>query len=60
LGEKLNQTPVYDLQFDKNWTPTSFARKSIATRIFEAKHYWMPFPLALTQMYVDFPQNTGW
>jgi hypothetical protein len=60
LGEKLNQTPVYDLQFDKNWTPTSFARKSIATRIFESKHYWMPFPLALTQMYVDFPQNTGW
>ena len=60
LGEKFNQTPVYDLQFDKNWTPTSFARKQIATRIFESKHYWMPFPLALTQMYVDFPQNTGW
>jgi hypothetical protein len=60
LGEKFNQTPVYDLQFDKNWTPTSFTRKSIATRVFEAKHYWMPFPLALTQMYVSFPQNTGW
>lgn len=60
LGEKFNQTPVYDLQFDKNWTSTSFARKQIATRIFESKHYWMPFPLALTQMYVDFPQNTGW
>jgi len=60
LGEKFNQTPVYDLQFDKNWTPTSFVRKPIATRIFESKHYWMPFPLALTQMYVDFPQNAGW
>jgi len=60
LGEKFNQTPVYDLLFDKNWTSTSFTRKSIATRIFESKHYWMPFPLALTQMYVDFPQNPGW
>jgi hypothetical protein len=60
LGEKFNQTPVYDMQFDKDWTPSSFARKQIATRIFESKHYWMPFPLALTQMYVDFPQNTGW
>jgi hypothetical protein len=60
LGENFNQTPVYDLQFDKNWTPTSFKRVSIATRIFETKNYWMPFPLALTQMYVDFPQNTGW
>ena len=60
LGENFNQTPVYDLQFDKNWTPTSFTRVKIATRIFESKHYWMPFPLALTQMYVDFPQNTGW
>ncbi|MCX6327359.1 MAG: RagB/SusD family nutrient uptake outer membrane protein [Bacteroidia bacterium] len=61
LGDKFNQTPVYDLRFDKNWTPTSFQRVKIATRIFEApKHYWMPFPLAQTQMYVDFPQNTGW
>lgn len=60
LGENFNQTPVYDLLFDKNWTPTSFTRVPIATRIFESKHYWMPFPLALTQMYIDFPQNTGW
>jgi hypothetical protein len=58
LGEKFNQTPVYDFRFDKNWT--TFERVSIATRIFESKHYWMPFPLALTQMYSDFPQNTGW
>ena len=58
LAEKFNQTPVYDFRFDKNWT--TFQRVSIATRIFESKHYWMPFPLALTQMYVDFPQNSGW
>lgn len=60
LAEKFNQTPVYDMLFDKNWTPTSFTRAKIATRVFETKHYWMPFPLALTQMYVDFPQNEGW
>jgi hypothetical protein len=58
LGEKFNQTPVYDFRFDKNWT--SFQRVPIATRIFESKHYWMPFPLAQTQIFVDFPQNTGW
>ena len=60
LGEKFNQTPVYDLLFDKNWTSTSFTRVKIATRIFESKHYWMPFPLAQTQMSVNFPQNIGW
>jgi len=58
LGEKFNQTPVYDFRFDKNWT--TFQRVPIATRIFESKHYWMPFPLAQTQIFVDFPQNTGW
>jgi hypothetical protein len=58
LAEKFNQTPVYDFRFNQDWT--TFERVSIATRIFESKHYWMPLPLALTQMYVDFPQNTGW
>lgn len=60
LGEDFNQTPVYDLLFDEAWTPTSFQRKQISTRVFEERHYWMPFPLALTQLYYDFPQNPGW
>jgi hypothetical protein len=61
LGEALNQTSVYDLQFDKAWTSTSFKRVEVAKRIFESpKHYWLPFPTSQTQLYVDFPQNTGW
>lgn len=61
IGEQLNQTSIYDLQFDKAWTPSTFTRVEVTKRIFESpKHYWLPFPLAQTQLSKDFPQNTGW
>lgn len=60
LGESLNGTSVYTLDFDKNWTPTSFVRRELLKRTFGARNYWLPFPQAQTQMNVQFPQNPGW
>jgi starch-binding outer membrane protein, SusD/RagB family len=58
IGESLNNTPIYTLDFDKDWT--LFQRREILKRTFEKKHYWMPFPRTLTFMYEGFPQNEGW
>lgn len=59
IGPSLHNMPIYDMVFDKEWT--NFTRNQVFTRVFEApKHYWLPFPRALTQMYAEFPQNEGW
>ena len=58
IGESLNNTPIYTLDFNKDWT--LFQRREIIKRTFEKKHYWMPFPRTLTFMYDGFPQNEGW
>jgi starch-binding outer membrane protein, SusD/RagB family len=51
----------YDLEFDKDWTPSSFTRKYVLTRVFDdPKHYWMPLPVSQTQIYKEFYQNPGW
>lgn len=59
-GESFHNTAIFTLDFDKTWTPTSFARRELLKRTFEKKHYWMPFPRDLTLMYKEFPQNEGW
>lgn len=49
---------IYDLQFDANHT--YFNRVKIGTRVFEERHYWLPFPTEQTELYLGFPQNPGW
>jgi hypothetical protein len=48
----------YDLVFDKNHT--FFNRVVVFNRVFEQKHYWMPFYKQQTQLYPEWPQNPGW
>jgi len=49
---------VVDLVFDQNHT--SFKRVELSPRIFDLKHYWMPFPVEQTQLYPEWTQNPGW
>lgn len=48
----------YDLVFDKGHT--FFNRVVVFNRVFEQKHYWMPFYKQQTQLYPEWPQNPGW
>ncbi len=48
----------YDLIFDKDHT--SFKKVVVFNRVFEQKHYWMPFYKDQTQLYSGWAQNPGW
>ena len=40
---------------------SNFTETLLVDRICEfPKHYWLPFPVAQTQIYEGFPQNPGW
>lgn len=40
---------------------TNFSETVLLTRVCEyPKHYWLPFPTEMTQMYEGFEQNPGW
>ncbi len=48
----------YKVEFDKEHT---YFNKLVAyEKVFEQKHYWLPVPLAATQVYSGFYQNPGW
>lgn len=49
---------IYSVEFDKNWT--YFNRIQIGTRVFEQRHYWLPFYRSQVQLYPEFKQNPGW
>lgn len=58
IGETLNATSIFTLDFDKDYT--IFQRREIMKMTFEKRQYWMPFDRALTFLYPEFPQNDGW
>ena len=48
----------YDLVFDEGHT--YFRKVVVFNRIFEQRHYWLPFYKNQTQLYPGWPQNPGW
>jgi hypothetical protein len=48
----------YTLDFDKDHT--YFNRVVVFNRIFDQKHYWLPFPRTQTELYPAWSQNPGW
>lgn len=46
------------LSFDKNWT--YFEKSLMREKVFDLKHYWMPFPIDQVSIYKEWPQNPGW
>jgi hypothetical protein len=50
---------IIDLKFDKDYT--YFNREVFMVRTFEdPKHYWLPLPRDLVQLYKGMDQNPGW
>lgn len=58
VGHLSEYKVIYDLEFDKEYT--YFNRVVRDTRIFDQKHYWLPFPREQTEIYDGFYQNPGW
>ncbi|MEX0986102.1 MAG: RagB/SusD family nutrient uptake outer membrane protein [Bacteroidales bacterium] len=48
----------HDLVFDQGHT--SFTKVVIFNRVFEQRHYWLPFYKTQVQLYSGWPQNPGW
>lgn len=46
------------MKFDKDYT--YFNRQAVVPFVFEERHYWMPFPRTMVNMYTEFEQNPGW
>lgn len=56
---KVKPDPIlYEMRFDKDYN--FFSREVIIPFIFEDRHWWMPFPVDLTQTVDGFAQNPGW
>jgi hypothetical protein len=49
---------IYKLDFDKNWT--YFELNEHFEKVFDMKHYWMPFPTEQVSIYDGWKQNPGW
>lgn len=58
VAHKPEYKVLYDLEFDDGHT--FFNKVEVGTRVFEQRHYWLPFPTEQTQLYPGFPQNPGW
>lgn len=50
------------IRFDRNAAgkPINLVEEVLRTRVFDEKHYWLPFPKDDTELYEGFPQNPGW
>ncbi|MCG8686622.1 MAG: RagB/SusD family nutrient uptake outer membrane protein [Desulfobacterales bacterium] len=54
---------LFNLEFDSDAGDTvftNFQEVEIFTRIFDEKHYWVPFPNDQVKFSEDFQQNPGW
>ncbi len=58
VAHLLQYREKYTLDFDKNHT--YFNKTLYLTRVFEEKHYWLPFPTDQVTLYPEFEQNPGW
>jgi hypothetical protein len=63
---KLGTEEKYKLKtgitFDRNseGKPINLVEEVLRTKVFEDKHYWLPFPKDDVELYSGFDQNPGW
>ena len=62
LGTDLKYKEKTELIFDRNvdGKPVNMRERVIITKVFDEKHYWLPFPNTDVLLYEGFPQNPGW
>jgi len=58
IGHLPEYKTLYGLDFDKDHT--SFSKAWLMDRVFEEKHYWLPFRVEEVLLYEDYRQNPGW
>lgn len=58
LGELDRYKRKTGLRFDE--ARTYFEEELVRTKVFDEKHYWLPFPQNDTELYEGFEQNPGW
>lgn len=60
-GEKqYKEKTVIDFDRGPNGKPVNLTERVVVTRVFEAKHKWLPLPNNQTNLYPGFGQNPGW
>jgi hypothetical protein len=58
IAQDLKYREKYELRFDK--AHSYFTKALLLTTVFDAKHWWLPFPVAQVSLYPGFKQNPGW
>jgi hypothetical protein len=51
---------VIDFDRGSNGKPLNLRERVVVTRVFEAKHNWLPLPTNQVNLYPGFGQNPGW
>jgi hypothetical protein len=60
-GEKqYKEKTVIDFDRGADGKPINLRERVVVTRVFDAKHNWLPLPTEQTNLYPSFGQNPGW
>src|SRR5688572_22348235 len=60
-GEKqYKEKTVIDFDRGADGKPVNLRERVVVTRVFEAKHKWLPLPNNQVNLYPEFGQNPGW
>lgn len=57
---RYREKTAINFDLDDNGNPINFKEEVEVTRVFEKKHYWVPFQPNFTKIHEGFPQNPGW
>jgi len=58
--QKYKDKTVIDFDRGPNGKPINMRERVVVTRVFEAKHKWLPLPNNQVNLYPSFGQNPGW
>jgi hypothetical protein len=58
--KKYREKTVIDFDRGPGGKPVNLRERVVVTRVYEAKHKWLPLPNSQTNLYPAFGQNPGW
>lgn len=57
---KYREKTAIDFDRGEDGRPVNMRERVVMTRVFDAKHYWLPLPVSEVNLYPEFYQNPGW